>query len=106
VEEGPVHAQLELRGLAEALPELPDHDPQEAIGILGVVHVARPIAQPQDLAELGHVHAQRVVRGILRAVRAEAPCRPLHVASRAQHAAIEVEGDATKPQPLDLLVRG
>ena len=71
---------------------------------MGVVHIPGPIPDPQDLAQLSHLDAQRVVGGILGVMGVEAARRALHVASRAQYGAVQIERHAPQAQPLDLLV--
>ncbi len=69
-----------------------------------VVDISRPIPQPKDLAELGHVNAQRVVGRILRVMGIEAPRRPFDLRPRPQDGAIEIEREPAQAKSLDLVV--
>jgi hypothetical protein len=55
LEEGRVHAELQGEAAAERGPQARDHLAQERHALLGVVHVARPVLHPQDVARLGDV---------------------------------------------------
>ncbi len=90
MEEGSIHPELQLQAPTEPLPELPHHDPQEAVRIVRIVDIAGPIPDPKDLTQLCHLHAQGIIRGVLGMMRVETAGCASHVASRPQHIAIEI----------------
>src|SRR5262249_52656875 len=90
LEEGRVHAELQGHAPAEAGPQVVDDVAQEGYGLLGVMHVAWAVLQPEDVSRLGHVRDQRIVARVLPMMRVEAaegpadggPCpndRAIHV---------------------------
>jgi hypothetical protein len=52
LEEGGVHAELQGHAPAEPAAQVVDQLAQERDGLLGVVHIAGPVLQPEDVAGL------------------------------------------------------
>jgi hypothetical protein len=104
LEEGRVHAEFQWERPAEPASQLTDQVPHKGHGAPTVMHVARPVAQPQDLARLGQMGQQRVVTGIFAMVGIEAAEGPRHRPPGSHNRAIDVNGQPAQPQPLDLLI--
>src|SRR2546426_2169826 len=66
--------------------------------LLGVVDVARPVLEPQDVPGLRHVGQERVVTGILAVVGIEAAEGPADRGPGADDGAIDVEREARQLQ--------
>src|SRR5215472_5557081 len=101
LKEGRIHPELEGAAAAEGGPQALDHLTQEGNGLLGVMHVARPILHPQDVARLREVGQERVIAGIFPVMGIEAAKSPAHGGPRADHGAIEVNGQPRQGEPLD-----
>jgi hypothetical protein len=99
--EGGVHAELQGEPTAEGGPQAVDDLAQERDALLGIVHVARPILDPQDVPRLRHVGQQRVVAGIFPMMRVEAAKGPAHGGAGAHHGAIDVDRQARQGQAPD-----
>jgi hypothetical protein len=59
LEEGGVHAELQRHTPAELAAQVVDDLPQERDRLLGVVDIARPVLQPEDVAGLRDVGQER-----------------------------------------------
>ena len=90
LEEGRVHAELQYDASPEPAAQVLDELAQERDGLLGVVHVARAVLQPEDVAGLGHVGDQRVVARVLPVMGVEPAERPANRGSGADDRAIDV----------------
>src|SRR5215467_6131298 len=101
LEEGGVHAELQRKAPAEGSPQAVDNLAEKPRGLLGVVHIARPVLHAQDVARLGEVGQQRVVAGIFPMMRIEPAEGPAHGGPCADHRAIEVDRQPGQGQPLD-----
>ena len=82
-----------------AAPDGVDELPKERRGLLGVVHVAGPILDPQDVAGLGHVREQRVVAAIFPVVGIEAAEGPGDGGAGAHDGAVDIEREPRDVQP-------
>jgi hypothetical protein len=77
---------------------------QEPGGPAAVMHVARPVLQPQDVAGLGQVREQGVVAGVLLEMGIVAAEGPAHGVPRSDDGPIDVDRQPRQVEPLQLLV--
>jgi hypothetical protein len=91
--EGGVHAEFQGDPPAELGAQVVDELAHEGDGLFGVVDVARPILEPQDVTRLGQVSQQRIVAGIFPMMRIEPAKGPGHRRASADHRAINVDGE-------------
>ena len=98
LEEGRVHAKLQRHAPAELAAQVVDHFPQERDGLLGIVDIARPVFQPEDVAGLRDVGQQRIVARVLPMVRVEPPEGPADGGPSPDHGAVHVDGDPGQVQ--------
>ena len=101
VEEGAIESHFE-RNAAQALAHVGEQRDETLGRADRVVHVARPIPHPEELAGLREMRRQRVVRRVLRMVRAEATLGAIDALAAAQHRAVELDRGAREG---DLLAR-
>ena len=94
LEKGRVHAELQGQRPAQTAPQAVDQLAQERGRLLGVVHVARAILEPQDVARLGDMGHERVVAEILPVMGIEAAEGPGHRGAGADDGAVDVDGQA------------
>ena len=81
----------------DQLAEKPD-------GPAAIVHIPRPVLQPQDVAGLGEMRQQRVVAGVLLAMGIVAAEGPGHRVAGPDHGPIHVDRQPRQVEPLELLV--
>ena len=93
-----IHAELHDDAPAESGAEVGDELPQKAHGLGGVVDIAGPVLQPQDVPGLREMSQERVVARVLPMVRVEAPEGPADRGAGADHGAIDVDGEARQRQ--------
>ena len=84
---------FERHAPAEAAADAVDQVAQERGGLLGVVHVAWAILEPQDVAGLGDVREQRVVAAVFPMVGIEAAEGPGDRGAGAHDGAVDIEGE-------------
>jgi len=77
--------------VAEPSAHTVDHRAEERRRLLGIVDVAGPVLEPQDVPGLRHVGQERVVTGILAGVGIEAAKGPADRGPGADDGAIDVE---------------
>jgi hypothetical protein len=94
-----IHAEFEGHAPPQTGPDPIDQLAQKRGGLLGVVHVARPVLDPQDVAGLRDVSEQRIVAAVLAMVGIEAAKRPRHGGAGAHDGAIDIEGEPRHVQP-------
>ncbi len=73
-----------------------EHIAQKAQRGLAVMHVARTIADAEDLPGLGFVRRHRIVAGDLAVMRIEASKGPLRLQARRDHRPVHIQRQATK----------
>src|SRR6059036_244056 len=88
-----IHAEFERDAPPQAAADRVDELAEERGGLLGVVHVAGAILDPQDVAGLLDVGEQRVVAAVLPMVRIEAAKGPGDGGAGAHDGAIDIERD-------------
>src|SRR2546427_8055025 len=84
--------------VAEPSAHTVDHRAEERRRLLGIVDVAGPVLEPQDVPGLRHVGQERVVTGILAGVGIEAAKGPADRGPGADDGAIDVEREARQLQ--------
>ena len=65
--------------------------------------IARSILHSQDMAGLGQMRQDRIVRRILAMMRIKPPKRPSHTGSGGNHAAVDIQGQSRQRLLLDRL---
>src|SRR3546814_21102179 len=71
LEEGRVHAELQGQAPPEPGAQVVDDVAQEGYGLLGVMHVAGAVLQPEDVPGLGHMSETGVVARVLPVMRSD-----------------------------------
>jgi hypothetical protein len=94
-----IHAEFEGQAPAQASADPVDQLAEECRGLLGVVHVARPILDPQDVARLRDVGEQRVVAAVLAMMWIEAAEGPRDGGAGAHDGAVDIEREPRHVQP-------
>ena len=69
---------------------------------IGVMHIAGPVPDIEDLPGLGDGAEQGIVAALSLLPGVEADCRAFGETAGGEHRAVEVQGDAGKPQPGEL----
>ena len=72
MKKGPVHAELQRHRSSHPFPDIVDQLPDETLRAIGVMHIARAVFDPQDMAGLCQMRQNRIVRGILAMMRVKA----------------------------------
>ncbi len=85
--------------MAEPSAHTVDHRAEERRRLLGIVDVAGPVLEPQDVPGLRHVGQERVVTGILAGVGIEAAKGPADRGAGADDGAVDVEREPGQAQP-------
>jgi hypothetical protein len=99
--EGGVHAELHGERAAQARPQAVEELPEEGHGLLGVVDVARPVLEPQDVPGLGEMGDQRVVGRVLPVMGVEPAERPGDRRAGADDRAVDIDGEPRQLEPRD-----
>jgi len=86
---------------AQARPQAVEELPQEGHGLLGVVDIARPVLEPQDLPGLGEMRHQRVVARVLPVMGVEPAERPGDRRAGADDRAVDIDGEPRQLEPRD-----
>jgi hypothetical protein len=96
--EGSVHAELQRARAAQPPAQAVDELAQEGDGLLGIVHVARPVLEPPDVPGLGEMGDQGVVARVLPMMRIEPAEGPGDRRAGADDRAVDIDGESRQLQ--------
>ncbi|MDZ7842938.1 MAG: hypothetical protein U5R46_19285 [Gammaproteobacteria bacterium] len=108
-EKCPIYARLQHRAVIDRGIELPKQILEKRQRGLAVMHVPRPVLNPQHLPRVGLIRRDRVITRYLEPVRVETPPRSFDLQARRHHRTVHIHrqpphGTALNHRPHQLLV--